>query len=261
LTSELVERAASLLVEARRTVVLTGAGISTPSGIPDFRSPGDGLWVQREPEDVASLRAFLRDPAAFAAWLRPLLCRIIEAEPNPAHRALAELEQAGLVRAIITQNIDGLHQRAGSQRVLELHGHLRESTCLRCGRKVPTARLIETFMASGELSHCSECGGTLKPDIVLFGEVLPEDVLVEAEEEVASCDLIWVVGSSLVVAPASFLPRYALAHGAGLIIANREPTSLDPLAELILRGDVAELLPAIAAACHALLSGGRCPHC
>ncbi|MCL6430658.1 MAG: NAD-dependent protein deacylase, partial [Anaerolineae bacterium] len=123
------------------------------------------------------------------------------------------------------------------------------------------ACLIATFMASGELSRCSECGGILKPDIVLFGEVLPEDVLVEAEEEVASCDLIWVVGSSLVVAPASFLPRYALAHGAGLIIANREPTPLDPLAELILRGDVAELLPAIAAACHDLLSGGRCPHC
>lgn len=259
MTSEVVERAASMLVEARRTVVLTGAGISTPSGIPDFRSPREGLWAQAEPEDVASLRAYMRDPDAFVAWLRPLLTRILQAEPNAAHRALAALEQAGLVQAIITQNIDGLHQKAGSKRVLELHGHLRQATCLRCGRKVSAAGLIERLIDSGELPRCPACGGLLKPDIVLFGEMLPEDVLAEAEEEVARCDLTWVVGSSLAVAPASFLPRYALAHGAGLIITNREPTPLDPLADLVLSGDVAELLPAIAAACQSLLSAGCHP--
>ncbi|MDI7275853.1 MAG: NAD-dependent deacylase [Anaerolineae bacterium] len=257
--SDLVRRAAALVVEAKRAVVLTGAGISTPSGIPDFRSPGTGLWEKIEPEAVASLSGFLRDPAAFCSWLRPLLSQIVYAEPNPAHRALAALERAGLVRIIITQNIDGLHQKAGSRQVLELHGNLRQATCLRCHHQMPAAGLIEGLLASAAVPRCPECGGIIKPDVVLYGELLPVDVLTRAEEEATACDLMWVVGSSLAVAPASFLPQYAAAHGASLLITNREPTPLDSLADLVLRDDVAELLPAIADACQALLEAGRRP--
>ena len=245
----LVDRIAAHLLAAQRTVALTGAGISTPSGIPDFRSPGDGLWRQVNPEAVASLVGFRRNPRAFSAWLRPLVQRIVSAEPNAAHCALAALERAGLLRAIITQNIDGLHQKAGSQRVLELHGHLREASCLRCGYQTPTAGLIEAFLSSGRPPGCPHCGGALKPAVVLFGEMLPVDVLHEAEEEVAACDLMLVAGSSLSVAPASLLPQWAVDHGSQLIIINRTPTDLDPLAEVVLRDDVAEVLPAVAAAC------------
>lgn len=247
-----VEKAAGLLVAARRVVVLTGAGISTPSGIPDFRSPEAGLWQQADPEVVASLAGFMRDPRAFGAWLRPLAQQIIQAQPNPAHCALAEMERAGLVRAVVTQNIDGLHQKAGSQRVLELHGSLRTATCVDCRRQVSTAGLLDSFLSSGEMPRCAHCGGTLKPDIVLYGEMLPLDVLREAEEEAKSCDLILVVGSSLTVTPASHLPRWALHNGAHLIIANRTPTELDRHAAILFREDVAEVLPAIAQACVAL---------
>ena len=237
------------MLAAQHTVALTGAGISTPSGIPDFRSPGDGLWQQADPEVVASLAGFRRNPRAFGAWLRPLVQRIVSAESNAAHCALAALEKAGLVRTIITQNIDGLHQRAGSQRVLELHGHLREASCLRCGYQTSADGLIETFLSSGEPPGCPRCGGALKPAVVLFGEMLPTDVLHEAQEEATTCDLMLVAGSSLSVAPASLLPQWAVDHGSRLIIINQAPTSLDPLAEVVLWDDLAEVLPAVAAAC------------
>lgn len=257
--SAAVERIARLVVTARHVVVLTGAGISTPSGIPDFRSPTDGLWQQANPEVVASLDGFRRNPQAFGAWLRPLAQKIMLAQPNPAHHALAELEKAGLVRTIITQNIDGLHQRAGSHRVLELHGHLRQATCLRCRRRTPTARLLEAFVASGEVPLCRHCGGVLKLDVVLFGETLPVDVLQEAQEEALACDLMWVAGSSLTVAPAALLPQWAVDRGARLVIVNRTATDLDARADVLLGEDVAEALPAIAAACLALSRPGSSP--
>lgn len=246
-----VERAAALLRSARRAVALTGAGISTPSGIPDFRSPASGLWEQADPMVVASIQGFRRNPQAFYDWLRPLVRQMLEAAPNPAHRALAGLEQNGLLRAVITQNIDGLHQRAGSRRVLELHGHVRTATCVRCGSKVPAGPLIGQLVTSREVPRCGRCGGALKPDVVLFGEMLPGDVLEEAEKEAEACDVMLVAGSSLTVAPASLLPEMALGHGARLVIVNRDPTDLDRAAEVVLHEDVAEALPAIARACGA----------
>jgi len=251
LNNEAVERAAALLGSARHAVALTGAGISTPSGIPDFRSPTSGLWEQVDPMVVASIQGFRRNPQAFYDWLRPLVRQMSEAKPNPAHYALAALERAGLLRAVITQNIDGLHQRAGSRRVLELHGHVRTATCVRCGRKVPAERLVGELWASREVPRCQECGGALKPDVVLFGEMLPLDVLEEAEHEAEACDVMLVAGSSLTVAPASLLPEMALGRGARLVIVNREPTGLDHAAALVLHDDVAEALPAIAQACGA----------
>lgn len=239
MTSELVERAASMLVEARRTVVLTGAGISTPSGIPDFRSPREGLWAQTEPEDVASLRAFMRDPGAFVAWLRPLLTRILQAEPNPAHRALAALEQAGLVQAIITQNIDGLHQKAGSRSVTELHGNLREIFCLACRRRYLAPRI-----PPGTPPRC-DCGGVLKPNTVLFGEALPPAALERALREAAGCGCLLVVGTSALVQPAASLPSIAREHGAWVIEVNLERSAA--AAELFLEGPAGVVLPQLAA--------------
>ena len=236
--------AADLLREAEYAVALTGAGISTPSGIPDFRSPGTGLWEEVRPMFVASIWAFRLRPRAFYDWMRPLAHKILEAEPNAAHRALADLEAAGRLKAVITQNIDGLHQAAGSQQVLELHGHTRTATCLDCGRTVDTGPLIEEFLA-GKVPRCASCGGLLKPDVVLFGEMLPANVFLAAQMECEQCDLLLVAGSSLGVVPASELPLVALEAGADLVIVNLEPTLLDSQARVVIGCDVATALPAI----------------
>jgi NAD-dependent deacetylase len=236
-------RAVHLLREAQRTVALTGAGISTPSGVPDFRSPGTGLWERYDPMEVASLSVFRHHPQQFYEWIRPLAKHILQAEPNPAHLALARLEQAGRLVGVVTQNIDDLHSRAGSRQVLEVHGHLREATCVRCYRSCPSGQFMPAYTDSGEVPLCPECGGILKPNAVLYGEQLPYDVVRQAREWILSSDLILVIGSSLEVAPAATFPVEALNAGARLIILNREPTYLDERAEVIFRQDVAEILP------------------
>jgi NAD-dependent deacetylase len=242
-----IKRAAHLLLNARYPIALTGAGISTPSGIPDFRSPGSGIWTHVDPVAVASIWAFQMHPEDFFNWMRPLAHQIRVARPNPAHYALARLESAGHLRAVITQNIDALHQRAGSRRVLEVHGHLRQATCIRCSQVVPAQELLDRFVEDGLVPHC-DCGGVLKPNVVLYGESLPMDVFSEAQREVDQCDVMLVAGSSLEVVPVSDLPVMAVQHGARLIIVNYEPTPLDHLAEVIIHADVAEVLPPIAAA-------------
>jgi len=238
--------AANLLREAEYGVAFTGAGMSTPSGIPDFRSPGTGLWEQVRPMLVASIWAFRLRPQAFYDWMRPLAHTILEAEPNAAHHALAKLEGAGRLRAVITQNIDGLHQAAGSRQVLELHGHTRTATCLDCARVVDTGPLIEQFLR-GEVPRCASCDGLLKPDVVLLGEMLRASVFFTAQMECEQCDLLLVAGSSLEIAPAAGLPLVALEAGADLIIVNLQPTPLDSQASVVIRCDVATVLPAITA--------------
>lgn len=247
--AEKIARAVALLRKARHAVALTGAGISTPSGIPDFRSPESGLWEQANPLEVASLSAFRRRPEAFYTWVRPLVEALLTARPNPAHMALAALEAGGWLKAVITQNIDDLHRRAGSRQVLELHGHLREATCLHCRRVVATDTLLGDFLASGEVPHCTECGGVIKPNVVLFGEELPVAVLNAAMKHARRADLMLVVGSSLEVAPASHLPLMVHRHGGCLIIVNLTPTYVDDLADVVIHGNVAEVLPCIAQAC------------
>jgi NAD-dependent deacetylase len=240
-----IERAAQLVLRARHAVVLTGAGHSTPSGIPDFRSPGSGLWEKADPMVVASIFAFRLRPQAFYDWIRPLAKLMLSAKPNPAHRALAELEEMGLLQAVITQNIDGLHQRAGARRVLELHGHIREATCIRCYKVVPAQPLIKKFLADGQVPVCEDCGGMMKPNVILFGEQLPARVLNEARREAQLCDLMMVAGSSLEVAPAANLPWIAHQHGAKVIIVNYQETYMDMQAEIVIHADVAEVLPRI----------------
>lgn len=244
-----VEKAAQLLAEARYAVALTGAGISTPSGIPDFRSPGTGLWEKYDPMEVATIWAFRRDPKKFYEWFRPRVDSFLAAQPNPAHTALADLENMGILKAVITQNIDGLHQRAGSRQVIELHGNGRQAACMDCGREYAAEVLWGEYKKSGEVPQCRDCGGLIKPKVILFGEVLPPQALDAAWEEARKCDLMLVVGSSLEVTPAAGLPYMARDHGARLIIVNLQPTPADHLADAVIREDVARALPAIAEFC------------
>lgn len=241
---ELLQSAIDLVAMAQRVVVLTGAGFSRPSGIPDFRSP-QGLWARSDPSEVASLQAFHRDPDGFYRWLSSLLAPIVAARPNPAHLAVAELEAAGRVSGVITQNIDGLHQLAGSRRVYELHGHLRSATCSACGRQVPADNLLP-LMRQGRAPRCS-CAGVFKPDVVLFDEGLPQGLLWLSHKLLNECDLLIVAGTSLEVAPACDLPLIALRRRARLIVVNLEPTYLDPHADVVIHDDVASAVPAIVA--------------
>jgi len=242
------ERAQSLLDNARYTIALTGAGISTPSGIPDFRSPDSGLWESADPFEVASIYSFRRRPQDFYDWIHPLANLTLNAEPNLAHAALAQLEQHGRLHGIITQNVDALHSKAGSSTVHEVHGHFREMTCLRCYKIVPADLHLNTFIRDREVPHCDSCGGILKPNVILVGEQLPVRVLNEAKKQARKCDLMIVVGSSLEMAPAGDLPALAVETGAKLLIINLEPTHLDHLADTVIIGDAVDVLPRLASA-------------
>lgn len=195
--------------------------------------------------EIASIWGFRDNPQRFYDWFRPLTREIVSARPNAAHHALAELERMGKLFSLITQNIDHLHQRAGSSEVLELHGHLRTLTCLRCRSQLAAESFLHRFVNSGVLPICPQCGSTLKPDVVLFGEPLAESILIAAQEETLRCDLMLVVGSSLEVMPAADLPLLALRRGAQLVIVNLGATPCDHLADVVLNGDVAQVLPAL----------------
>jgi len=237
---------AELLRQAKRAVVLTGAGISTPSGIPDFRSEGTGLWSRDEPLEVASLNTFRTDPERFFVWFRPLASLIFNAKPNLAHIALADLEKARRVTSIVTQNIDALHQKAGAENVIEMHGTLRTLSCTQCFRQADAQKYLKAFVEQGELPRCAECGGLMKPDAILFGEQLPQKAWYDAQRECRACDLMLVAGSSLEVLPVAGLPMQAVDRGAHLVILNNSPTYLNVRADVVIQEDVAEILPAIA---------------
>ena len=223
-------RAARLLGQAKTVVVLTGAGMSTESNLADFRSR-EGLWARFDPARLATLSALERDPGEFYAFYRMRLEALKGAEPNMGHRVLARWEEKGILEAVVTQNVDGLHQRAGSRKVVELHGSLRTVRCSRCGAPVPGMELLER-------TECGKCGGALRPEVVLFGENLPAAALEEAERLASTCRIFLVLGSSLAVSPANDLPRIAKACGAKLAIVNREPTPLDGIADLVVRGEI-----------------------
>ncbi|MHC1783967.1 MAG: NAD-dependent deacetylase [Anaerolineaceae bacterium] len=238
-----VKSLSDLIRSSKNIVVLTGAGISTPSGIPDFRSAGSGLWQKMDPYQVISLSAFYRDPAIFYDWLHPLAIRLQTAQPNPAHIALAGMEERGLVQAVLTQNIDGLHQRAGSKNVLELHGTLDDLVCLKCGRREVSRPYWGEFINGRQLPGCPACGAVLKPDIVFFEEMLPSDTWDRSEQLCSTADLIMVMGSSLEVFPANQLPLTAIRHGSRLAICNRTPTPLDGMADCVISANIEVVLP------------------
>lgn len=241
-----IQQAATWLSQSSTAVAFTGAGISTPSGIPDFRSADSGLWEHADPMKVASIFGFRHHPRAFYDWVRPLAQTILNAQPNTAHQALATLGERGLLHSVITQNIDMLHGRAGNQRVHELHGHLRQMTCIRCFRQYPSEAYLHRLLDNNEIPYC-ECGGILKPDCILFGEQLPYEALQSAKNDARQCDLMLIIGSSLEVEPASSLPILAQRSGAKLVLINLEPTFLDERSDLVFHEDAAQLLPRILA--------------
>lgn len=242
MTDHLMHQAAEMIRASSLVVALTGAGVSTPSGIPDFRSPSSGMWNVVDPMAVASIWGFHEHPERFYQWFRPLIQQIRSAKPNAAHTAIADMERQGWLGLLITQNIDGLHQLAGSQKVVELHGHLRTATCMQCRSQVPTDELWPQA-ERGEVAYCADCGGVLKPDVILFGEPLDHECLRAAQEAALFSDVLIATGSSLEVEPAADLPHLARRSGARIILINRQPTIADSIADIILRGDVASVLP------------------
>lgn len=239
-TARLVE----LLGESSSTVALTGAGISVPSGIPDFRTPGSGRWTKVDPMKVAHIDAFRRDPRAFWEYYRPRFETLSDKEPNAAHLALAELERRGLLDGVITQNIDRLHRAAGSERVVEVHGTIETSSCTCCGACYPLEQVEGLFTEEG-IAECRMCCELVKPDVVLFGEMLPADAMREAEELAARADLMLCIGSSLEVHPVAGLPAVCLEAGGRLAVITQSSTPYDPEATVRLGGDVVDELGAV----------------
>jgi NAD-dependent deacetylase len=227
-------------------VVLTGAGVSTESGIPDFRSP-TGLWAKFDPLEYGSLEAFRRDPRKVWSFYKPRVAMLTEAEPNPAHRALAELERLGFVKAVVTQNIDLLHERAGSCEVVEVHGSIRTSSCPGCGERYSLARVLE-LLAEADAPPCPACGEILKPDVVFFGELLPAAAMDRASELARGARLMLVVGSALEVYPVAGLPLETIRAGGEVAIVNRGSTALDRRASVRVDAGAGETLAALAAA-------------
>lgn len=239
-----LERAAELLREARHGLAMTGAGVSAESGIPTFRGQG-GLWTRYDPVKVASIESFLADPAEYWRVAKERGSIALAARPNPGHLALAALESAGRLVAVVTQNTDGLHRDAGSRRVIELHGSGRSVECLTCGRLEPRAD-VQARLDVEMPPRCKHCGGSvLKPMVVLFGEPMPAEATREAFELAAQADVMLVVGTSLVVYPAADVPMRALRSGARMIVVNAEPTPFDGLAEVVIHGRSGEVLPEI----------------
>ena len=242
------QRLAELIRGADSVVALTGAGISVPSGIPDFRSPGVGLWENVNPMEVAHIDAFHRDPERFWGFYSKRFQSLEGRRPNRAHDALSALEHAGLLDAVITQNIDRLHRLAGSRQVIEVHGSIDSSSCLVCGSSFPLPEVRQRQQAdSADVPRC-DCGEPLKPDVILFGEYLPMQALAQAERLAASADLMLCIGSSLEVHPVAGLPELTLRAGGRLAIVTQGPTPLDGAAVVRLRGDVVDELERLLAA-------------
>jgi NAD-dependent deacetylase len=240
---------AELVRGARSVVALTGAGISVPSGIPDFRSPGTGLWERVDPMEVAHIDAFHRDPVRFWSFYAERFATLADKQPNGAHRALVELERRGILEAVITQNIDMLHGRAGTRELVEVHGSIATCACPGCGGSIPLeeARILVRCAADG-VPRCANCGGALKPNVVLFGELLPPRALERARELCERADVLLCIGSSLEVHPVAGLPLLTRAGGGAVAIITQGPTPLDEIAQVRLHGDVAEELQALVGA-------------
>ncbi len=245
-----VDRVRALLEPSRRVAVLTGAGISTDSGIPDFRGP-QGVWT-KDPaaEKAAHISHYLSDPSVRErAWRTRAHSPALAAEPNPGHRALVDLERSGRLHTLVTQNVDGLHLVAGSDpaRVVEVHGTMREVMCLDCGDRAPMQRALDRVRAGEADPSCRSCGGILKSATISFGQNLVPDDLARAMAAARATDLLLAVGTTLSVFPAADMVPLAVAHGAPVVIVNAEPTAMDDLADVIVRGSISDVLPAIVA--------------
>ncbi|MCP4752195.1 MAG: NAD-dependent deacetylase [Proteobacteria bacterium] len=240
-----VERLHSMIEGSRRLVVFTGAGCSTESGIPDFRSPG-GIWTKYQPIDFQDFIA--SEEMQRESWRRKFATEGVMggAEPNQGHKAIAKLYEMGKLSSVITQNVDGLHQRSGipDDKVIELHGNATYATCLDCGKRYELADIKKAFIQDETLPVCDACRGIIKTATISFGQSMPIEEMQEAERETLACDLFLAIGSSLVVYPAAGFPQVAKQKGADLVILNRDPTSLDGIADLVLNAEIGETLSA-----------------
>lgn len=246
--NENILQAAEIIGNSKLTLALTGAGISTPSGIPDFRSPGTGVWENIDPMQYATIWAFLSNTHKVYEFYAARFFPIFNAQPNAAHYALTQLQNKNLLSAIITQNIDGLHQKSGSKNVIEMHGTIREGICLKCSKIFAMSEVADSFMQFKDDKNYKptcECSGLIKPNVVLFGEQLPNEELHKCDELINKCECFIVVGSSLLVQPVCFFPEMAVGKGAKLIIVNMQPTPLDNLAEIIINDKLEIVLPEI----------------
>jgi NAD-dependent protein deacetylase/lipoamidase len=241
-------RLAELLRSSGRAVALTGAGISVPSGIPDFRSPGTGLWANVDPMQVAHIEVFRRHPERFWQFYGQRFALLRGKRPNGAHHALVELERRGLLEAVVTQNIDGLHRAAGTRDLIEVHGTIGTASCLECGERLELAEVRARLDAAPDGVPRCDCGAPLKPDVVLFGELLPEAALARASALAAEADLLLCVGSSLEVFPIAQLPQITLAAGGAVALVTKGPTPYDREAAVKLDGDVVGELEAVRSA-------------
>ncbi len=243
----LANELAALLRGAESAVALTGAGISVPSGIPDFRTPGEGVWEKVDPMEVATIQAFRSDPKRFWDFYRPRFATLGSKEPNPAHAALVELERRELLAGVITQNIDRLHRKAGTQQLIEVHGSIATSSCQSCGASFSLEDVEPLFDEEG-VAVCAECRGPVKPDVVLFGELLSPDAMEHASALARAADVMVCIGSSLEVYPVAGLPELTLSHGGKLAILSKGPTPYDDAAAVRMHGDVVDDLGAVLAA-------------
>jgi NAD-dependent protein deacetylase/lipoamidase len=239
---------ADLIRDAGSVVALTGAGISVPSGIPDFRSPGTGLWENVDPMEVAHIDAFRGDPRRFWSFYGERFSTLRDRRPNGAHHALVELERRGRLDAVITQNVDMLHRSAGTRELVEVHGSIATCSCPRCGRAVEVEEARSRLAAAPDAVPRCECGDALKPDVVLFGELLPDAAMQRAYELAAGADLLLCVGSSLEVYPVAGLPHVTVGAGGAVAIVTQGPTPVDSLAAVRLDGDVVAELEALVGA-------------
>ncbi|MFC1982833.1 NAD-dependent deacetylase [Chloroflexota bacterium] len=242
----LIDKVAGLVIDARKIVIFTGAGISTESEIPDFRSPG-GIWDRFDPEDFTYQRFINNPESRRRQWEMLREGLLTDAEPNPAHHAAAELDRLGKLDCVITQNVDNLHQRAGvpDEKVFELHGSMQWIICLSCGQRYPLEQIKIRLGEGEEIPDCEACHGILKPDVVFFGEQLPEEVLREATSRSYGCDLFIVIGSTLVVYPSAYMPVYAVGAGAKLVIINLSSTPMDPQADVLIRAKAGETMSGV----------------
>jgi NAD-dependent deacetylase len=238
-------RLAEMLREARSALVLTGAGVSVPSGIPDFRSPGTGIWEKVNPMEVAHIDAFRRAPDRFWHFYGDRFASLVDKQPNAAHLAIAELERRGVIRGVVTQNVDRLHRRAGSSNVIEVHGSIEWSVCPECGGRTSLERVLEMIAEHPGAPECPACIAPLKPDVVLFGEMLPEDAISDAYALAAEADLIVCIGSSLEVFPVAALPGVTRDGGGQIALITQGPTPYDADAAVKLDGDVVDELAAV----------------
>jgi NAD-dependent deacetylase len=241
-------RLAEMLREARSALVLTGAGVSVPSGIPDFRSPGTGIWEKVNPMEVAHIDAFRREPDRFWHFYGNRFASLVDKQPNDAHHAIAELERRGVIRGVVTQNVDRLHRRAGSQNVIEVHGSIEWSVCPECGGRTSLERILEIIGEHPGAPECPACIAPLKPNVVLFGEMLPEEAISDAYALAAEADLIVCIGSSLEVFPVATLPGVTRDGGGRIALITQGPTPYDDDAAVKLDGDVVQELAAVMAA-------------